>query len=222
LIGVVGHRKLKSNRWAFLLNLPKSSGRADLGQRSGGSIDKDVTVRIGDRGCLLQRFRYAADVQSCKHERLQQRADCKSRLRARRALLSARQAAGRTLGVRRRRFLWSRSVRWARLLWQAGTTLGVVGVSRILNAAKVSCRDGEVFSVNRLVCFIDGALGFQRIRPGSRPDKKEISYRVRGSLLRQGDIVVTDRGFMVFRGLAADGINNDFVPIPNPLPTTRR
>ena len=42
------------------------------------------------------------------------------------------------------------------------------------------------------------------------------------SLLRQGDIVVTDRGFMVFRGLAADGINNDFVPIPNPLPTTRR
>ena len=36
------------------------------------------------------------------------------------------------------------------------------------------------------------------------------------SLLRRGDIVVTDRGFFVFRGVAADGISNDFAPIPNP------
>jgi hypothetical protein len=42
------------------------------------------------------------------------------------------------------------------------------------------------------------------------------------SLLRKGDIVVTDRGFLIFRGLAADGINNDFVPIPNPLPTASK
>lgn len=36
------------------------------------------------------------------------------------------------------------------------------------------------------------------------------------SLLRKGDIVVTDRGFVVFRGLAADGFTNEFEPIRNP------
>jgi hypothetical protein len=42
------------------------------------------------------------------------------------------------------------------------------------------------------------------------------------SLLQRGDIVATDRGFFVFRGLAADGFSNDFAPIPNPLPATKR
>ena len=37
------------------------------------------------------------------------------------------------------------------------------------------------------------------------------------SLLQKGDIVVTDRGFFIFRGIAPDGISNDFVPLPNPL-----
>jgi len=41
-------------------------------------------------------------------------------------------------------------------------------------------------------------------------------------LLQRGDIVATDRGFFVFRGLAADGYSNDFAPIPNPLPATKR
>lgn len=36
-------------------------------------------------------------------------------------------------------------------------------------------------------------------------------------LLRKGDIVVTDRGFFVFRGVLADGFSNDFGPVPNPL-----
>jgi hypothetical protein len=36
--------------------------------------------------------------------------------------------------------------------------------------------------------------------------------------LQKGDIVATDRGFFLFRGLGADGISNDFVPVPNPLP----
>ena len=36
------------------------------------------------------------------------------------------------------------------------------------------------------------------------------------SLLQKGDIVVTDRGFFVFQGLASDGIGNYFVPVPNP------
>ena len=41
------------------------------------------------------------------------------------------------------------------------------------------------------------------------------------SLLQKGDIVVTDRGFFVFRGIAADGFSYDFAPVPNPLPSTR-
>lgn len=41
------------------------------------------------------------------------------------------------------------------------------------------------------------------------------------SLLQRGDIVVTDRGFFVFRGLAADGISNDFALVPNPLPSRK-
>jgi hypothetical protein len=42
------------------------------------------------------------------------------------------------------------------------------------------------------------------------------------SLLRKGDIVVTNRGFLVFRGIGADGISNDFVPVPNPMPRPQR
>jgi hypothetical protein len=33
--------------------------------------------------------------------------------------------------------------------------------------------------------------------------------------LQKGDIVATDRGFFLFRGLAPDGINNEFEPVPN-------
>ena len=33
---------------------------------------------------------------------------------------------------------------------------------------------------------------------------------------QKGDIVVTDRGFFVFRGLAADGYTYEFSPVANP------
>jgi hypothetical protein len=36
-------------------------------------------------------------------------------------------------------------------------------------------------------------------------------------LLQKGDIVVTDRGFFVFRGVAADGYTFEFSPVPNPV-----
>jgi hypothetical protein len=36
------------------------------------------------------------------------------------------------------------------------------------------------------------------------------------SLLRKGDIVVTDRGFFVFRGIAQDATTNEFARIPDP------
>jgi hypothetical protein len=42
------------------------------------------------------------------------------------------------------------------------------------------------------------------------------------NLLQKGDIVATDRGFFVYRGLASDGFTNDFAPIPNPLPVTKK
>ncbi|MBI5263421.1 MAG: hypothetical protein HY852_16550 [Bradyrhizobium sp.] len=37
------------------------------------------------------------------------------------------------------------------------------------------------------------------------------------SLLQRGDIIATDRGFVIFRGLAPDGMTADVAPIPNPL-----
>ena len=37
------------------------------------------------------------------------------------------------------------------------------------------------------------------------------------SSLQRGDIVVTDRGFFVFRGLAPDGYTYEFSPIANPI-----
>jgi hypothetical protein len=46
--------------------------------------------------------------------------------------------------------------------------------------------------------------------------------RIASCLLRKGDIVATDRGFFMFRGLAPDGITNDFVPVANPLGMNRK
>lgn len=40
---------------------------------------------------------------------------------------------------------------------------------------------------------------------------------VKDSLLRSGDIVATGRGFLMYRGVAADGVTGNFVLIPNPL-----
>ena len=37
------------------------------------------------------------------------------------------------------------------------------------------------------------------------------------SLLQKGDIVVTDRGFFVFRGVASDGYTYEFSPVLNPV-----
>ena len=42
------------------------------------------------------------------------------------------------------------------------------------------------------------------------------------SILQKGDIVVTDRGFFMFRGILADGITGDFVPVPNPMSNVKK
>jgi hypothetical protein len=39
-------------------------------------------------------------------------------------------------------------------------------------------------------------------------------------MLREGDVVATDRGFFQFRGLAPDG-SSDFLAVPNPLSTSK-
>jgi hypothetical protein len=56
-------------------------------------------------------------------------------------------------------------------------------------------------------------------KPPSEAEAERIAsdMAMNDSLLRRGDIVATDRGFFIFRGLAADGIANDFVPVPNPI-----
>jgi hypothetical protein len=49
-------------------------------------------------------------------------------------------------------------------------------------------------------------------------DRMASESAITDSILRKGDIVVTDRGFFMFRGFLADGATADFVPVPNPLP----
>ena len=54
------------------------------------------------------------------------------------------------------------------------------------------------------------------------PDAAEVDriasdIAMNDSLLQKGDIVVTDRGFFVFRGVAADGYTFEFSPVPNPI-----
>jgi hypothetical protein len=48
-------------------------------------------------------------------------------------------------------------------------------------------------------------------------DRKASESAMADSILRIGDIVVTDRGFFMFRGFLAGGETGDFVPVPNPL-----
>jgi hypothetical protein len=61
-------------------------------------------------------------------------------------------------------------------------------------------------------------------KPPTRLEEERIASELamNDSLLQKGDIVATDRGFFVFRGLAADGFSNDFVQIPNPMPLGKR
>ena len=48
-------------------------------------------------------------------------------------------------------------------------------------------------------------------------ERQAAEMAMNDSLLRKGDIVATDRGFLVFRGLAEDGVTGEFAPVANPL-----
>ncbi len=60
-----------------------------------------------------------------------------------------------------------------------------------------------------------------------RPTQAETDHMASESaitdiILRKGDIVVTDRGFFMFRGFLADGRTGDFIPVPNHIKTRKR
>jgi hypothetical protein len=56
-------------------------------------------------------------------------------------------------------------------------------------------------------------------KPPTNVEAERIASEVvmNDGLLQKGDIVVTDRGYFVFRGVAVDGYTYEFSPIPNPV-----
>jgi hypothetical protein len=70
----------------------------------------------------------------------------------------------------------------------------------------------------------DGARGRIKRKPPSELEAQRIAsdMAMNDNLLRKGDIVATDRGFFIYRGLAPDGFTNDFAPVSNPLPATKK
>jgi hypothetical protein len=79
------------------------------------------------------------------------------------------------------------------------------------------------FLIALCLIFADAALAQESSRIKRKPPTREEAARaaaemaMNDNLLRKGDIVATDRGFVVFRGLAADGITNEFAPVANPI-----
>jgi hypothetical protein len=53
-------------------------------------------------------------------------------------------------------------------------------------------------------------------------DRMASESALNDSILRKGDIVVTDRGFFMFRGFWADGTTGDFVAVPNPMSNVKK
>ena len=79
-----------------------------------------------------------------------------------------------------------------------------------------------------MVLLLAGGASAQdspRIKPkpptSAEAERQAAEMAMNDSLLRKGDIVATDRGFVVFRGLAADGITYQFEPVQDPTPAAR-
>jgi hypothetical protein len=76
-----------------------------------------------------------------------------------------------------------------------------------------------------IVLFQSASNGFAERIKRKPPDDAELArlasdQAMNDGILRKGDIIATDRGFLQLRGLKKDG-SYDFAPIPNPLPTLR-
>ena len=79
---------------------------------------------------------------------------------------------------------------------------------------------GLVIAVSLVLpCFEAEALERIKKRPPTPAQAGRIASDTakNDGLLKKGDIVATDRGFLLYRGLAPDGVSGDFVAIPNPL-----
>jgi hypothetical protein len=76
---------------------------------------------------------------------------------------------------------------------------------------------GLVIAVSLVLpCFEAAAVERNKKRP-AEAERIASDMVMTDSLLQKGDIVATDRGFLLYRGLASDGVSGDFVAIPNPL-----
>lgn len=52
--------------------------------------------------------------------------------------------------------------------------------------------------------------------------REAVDLAMNDSLLRKGDIIATDRGFVVFRGIAPDGFTHEFEPVASPMARSPR
>ena len=78
-------------------------------------------------------------------------------------------------------------------------------------------------------CLFASAEGFSQASnritrpPPSFEESQALAVEIAKSdgLLRPGDIIVTPRGFLMFKGVSVDGYSNEFHPVPNPLNQNR-
>ncbi len=83
-------------------------------------------------------------------------------------------------------------------------------------------------AVALVFCGCTGASGeewWQRFkRPSSSAERDRLNQEMarNDGLLQKGDIIATDRGFLVFRGVGPDGVTNRFEPVANPFDRPKR
>jgi len=88
-----------------------------------------------------------------------------------------------------------------------------------LNRAGLPVRSGVFRDFPEWVRWQEGQeYGRVKWKPPTQAeaDRTASESAMTDSILRKGDIVVTDRGYFMFRGFLADGMTGDFAPVPNP------
>jgi hypothetical protein len=97
---------------------------------------------------------------------------------------------------------------------------------RLPHAAAVA----TILRAGAVICLLQvplAAFGEEHGRVKWKPPTPEQAARrasgeaMNDSILRRGDVVATDRGFLLYRGYAEDG-SRDFVAVQNPLMPAKR
>ena len=85
---------------------------------------------------------------------------------------------------------------------------------------RISCILGAALVVSAAAAAAEEKTGRIKRKPPTAIEAERIAsdMAMNDSLLRKGDIVVTDRGFFVFLGQGPDGYTNNFAPVSNPVP----